>query len=76
MQVQVQVVTISDEGQEITQDIACVERQELTPRDAWPLPGRREGGAPSAAKGGGRVTDGGVSPPATRLPAVWQDAPP
>jgi len=31
MQVKVQVVTITDEGQEITQDIACVERQELTP---------------------------------------------
>ena len=26
-----QVVTITDEGQEITQDIACVERQDLTP---------------------------------------------
>ena len=31
MQVKVQVVTITDEGQEITQDIACVERQDLTP---------------------------------------------
>ena len=31
MQVKVQVVTITDEGQEITHDIACVERQELTP---------------------------------------------
>ena len=31
MQVKVQVVIMTDEGQEITQDIACVERQELTP---------------------------------------------
>jgi hypothetical protein len=31
MQVKVQVVTITDDGQEITQDIACVERQDLTP---------------------------------------------
>jgi len=28
---EVQVVTITDEGQEITQDIACVERQERPP---------------------------------------------
>ncbi len=31
MQAKVQVMTITDEGQAITQDIACVERQELTP---------------------------------------------
>jgi hypothetical protein len=31
MQVKVQVVIMTDDGQEITQDIACVERQELTP---------------------------------------------
>ena len=31
MQVKVQVVTITDEGQEITHEVACVERQDLTP---------------------------------------------
>ena len=31
MQVKVQVVIITDDGQEITKEIACVERQELTP---------------------------------------------
>ena len=31
MQVKVQVVTITDEGQEITREVACVERQDLTP---------------------------------------------
>jgi hypothetical protein len=29
MQVKVQVVTITDDGQEITHEIACVERQEI-----------------------------------------------
>lgn len=31
MQVKVQVVMMTDDGQEITQDLAYVERQELTP---------------------------------------------
>jgi hypothetical protein len=31
MKVKVQVVTITDDGQETTREIACVERQELTP---------------------------------------------
>src|SRR5215471_14758396 len=31
MKVKVQVVTISDDGQETTRDLACVERQDLTP---------------------------------------------
>src|SRR5262249_15093516 len=31
MKVKVQVVTITDDGQEITREIACVERQDLTP---------------------------------------------
>jgi hypothetical protein len=31
MQVKVQVVTITDEGQEITREVACVERHDLTP---------------------------------------------
>jgi hypothetical protein len=31
MQVKVQVVTITDEGQEITHEVACMERQDLTP---------------------------------------------
>jgi hypothetical protein len=31
MQVTVQVVTITDAGQEITHEVACVERQDLTP---------------------------------------------
>jgi len=30
MQVKIQVVTITDDGQETTRDIACVERQDLT----------------------------------------------
>src|SRR5215216_1666161 len=45
-------------------------------RDPGPLARRGEGGAPSAARGGGRVANGGVSRPATHLPAVWPDAPP
>jgi hypothetical protein len=31
MKVKVQVVTITDDGQETIQDIACVERHDLTP---------------------------------------------
>jgi hypothetical protein len=31
MKVKVQVVTITDDGQETTREIACVERQDLTP---------------------------------------------
>jgi hypothetical protein len=31
MKVKVQVVTITDDGQETTKEIACVERQALTP---------------------------------------------
>ena len=31
MQVKVQVVIISDDGQETTREIACVERHDLTP---------------------------------------------
>jgi hypothetical protein len=31
MKVRVQVVTITDDGQEITSEVACVERQDLTP---------------------------------------------
>ena len=31
MKVKVQVVTITDDGQETTRDMACVERQDLTP---------------------------------------------
>jgi hypothetical protein len=31
MKVKVQVVTITDDGQETTKEIACVERQDLTP---------------------------------------------
>jgi hypothetical protein len=31
MKVKIQVVTITDDGQETTRDIACVERQDLTP---------------------------------------------
>jgi hypothetical protein len=31
MKIKVQVVTITDDGQETTRDIACVERQDLTP---------------------------------------------
>jgi hypothetical protein len=31
MQVKVQVVTMTDDGQEITQEIACIERQDLSP---------------------------------------------
>jgi hypothetical protein len=31
MQVKVQVVTITDEAQEITREVACVGRQDLTP---------------------------------------------
>src|SRR5437588_12550237 len=31
MKVKVQVVTITDDGQETTRDIACVERHDLTP---------------------------------------------
>jgi hypothetical protein len=31
MQVKVQVVTITDEGQEITREVACIERHDLTP---------------------------------------------
>jgi hypothetical protein len=31
MKIKVQVVTIADDGQETTRDIACVERQDLTP---------------------------------------------
>jgi hypothetical protein len=31
MKVKIQVVTISDDGQETTREIACVERQDLTP---------------------------------------------
>ena len=31
MQVKVQVVTITDEGQEVTREVACVERHDLTP---------------------------------------------
>ncbi len=31
MKVRVQVVTITDDGQEITQEVACMERQDLTP---------------------------------------------
>ncbi len=31
MQVKVQVVTITDDGQETTREVACVERHDLTP---------------------------------------------
>jgi hypothetical protein len=31
MQVKVQVVTMTDDGQETTQEVACIERQDLTP---------------------------------------------
>jgi hypothetical protein len=31
MKVTVQVVTCTDDGQEMTKDVACVERDELTP---------------------------------------------
>jgi hypothetical protein len=31
MQVKVQVITITDEGQEITREVACMERHDLTP---------------------------------------------
>ena len=31
MKVKIQVVTVTDDGQETTRDIACVERQDLTP---------------------------------------------
>ena len=31
MQVKVQVVTMTDDGQEITEEIACIERQDLSP---------------------------------------------
>src|SRR5215216_2638976 len=31
MQVKVQVVTMTDDGQEIIQEVACIERQDLTP---------------------------------------------
>jgi hypothetical protein len=31
MKVKVQVVTITDDGQETLKEIACVERQDLTP---------------------------------------------
>ena len=31
MKVTVEVVTLTDDGQETTKDLACVERQDLTP---------------------------------------------
>ena len=31
MKIKVQVVTMTDDGQETTREIACVERQDLTP---------------------------------------------
>jgi len=43
MKVKVQVVTITDDSQEITREVACVERQDLTPETLGLSAGRGEG---------------------------------
>jgi hypothetical protein len=40
MKVKVQVVTITDEGQESMREVACVERDELTPETLGLVAGR------------------------------------
>ncbi len=68
MKVKVQVVTITDDGQESMREVACVERAGPDPRDARPLARGRQSGAPGPPRSGGGVADAGVSPAATHCP--------
>ena len=75
MKVKVQVVTITDDGQEITKESGRVERQDMTPQDIGPLVGRRQGITPGHSRGRGGVADVRVSPAITPL-STWRQAAP
>ena len=75
MKVKVQVVTITDDGQEITQDVACVERHDLTPVTFGLSLAEGKAVLQALQEVVVEWQMHAYLQPATRLSAVWQGAP-
>jgi hypothetical protein len=75
MKIKVQVVTITDDGQETTRDIACVERHDLTPETLGLSLAEGKAVLQALQEVVVEWQMQGVSPAATPLSALWESAP-